>query len=469
MAHNKSAGTIYENIAITDITTDGAGVGRFENLVLFVNKTVPGDVVDVSVYRAKSSYRECEAIKFHVLSEHRVEPACEHFGECGGCLRQHIDYDMQLRLKIKVVKDAFERIGKIETPDFEPILRSEDIYFYRNKLDFSFSPTRWLTKKEIESGEDFKDKSALGFHAPGKFDKVILLKKCHLQADPSNTIRDFVHQYCMDNEMPYYDVRRHIGNLRGLILRSTTIGEWMLILSVHTADEKVMNLLAALKANFKELTSIMFVENKKKNDTIHDLDITLYHGRDHIFESMEGLKFRIGPKSFYQTNSIQTVQLYEKTRYFADLKGDEIVYDLYTGTGTIACFVAKQCKKVIGIEYVEDAVKDAFVNAENNKIKNADFYAGDMKNILKQEFFSLHGKPDVVITDPPRAGMHEDVVKCILDSGAKKIVYVSCNPSTQARDVAMLSEKYTLKKVQPVDMFPQTNHVENIVLLELIN
>jgi len=467
MAHSKAIDTIIEQIEITDITTDGAGVGRHENLVLFVNRTVPGDIVDVRVYRAKSSYRECEVVKFHSYSSQRVEPACEHFGECGGCLRQHVNYALQLRLKVKVVKDAFERIAKIPTPAFETIVGSDEQYYYRNKLDFSFSPTRWLTKNEIASGEDFKGQAALGFHAPGKFDKVIAIKHCHLQADPSNAIRAFVHRFCTSHNMPYYDVRRHIGNMRGLILRNTTIGEWMLILSVHTADELVMNLLEALKLEFPILTSINYVENKKKNDTIHDLDIQLFDGRDHIFEQIGDLKFRIGPKSFYQTNSKQTVKLYQKTLDFASLNGTEIVYDLYTGTGTIACFVASKCKKVVGVEYVEDAVKDAFINAAYNQIENVHFVAGDMKNIINETFLNEHGKPDVIITDPPRAGMHESVVDVILNSGAKKIVYVSCNPATQARDVALLSTRYSITKVQPVDMFPQTNHVENIVLLEL--
>lgn len=465
MAHNKAQGTVYEQVEIVDITTDGAGVGRHEQLVLFVNGTVPGDVVDAKVFRAKSSYRECEAILFHKKSSHRVVPQCEHFGECGGCLRQHIDYEMQLRLKIKVVKDAFERIAKINLPAFEPIIAADKTYFYRNKLDFSFSPSRWLTKSEIASGEDFKGQSALGFHAPGKFDKVIAINQCHLQEDPSNAIRTFVNQFCTEHQMPYYDVRRHIGNMRSLIVRSTNQNEWMIILVIHTADDKVFQLLDAIKDNFKMLTSIFYVENQKKNDTIHDLDIQLHHGKSYITEEIDGLRFRIGPKSFFQTNSDQTAKLYKKALEFADLHGDEIVYDLYTGTGTIACYVARSCKMVIGVEYVEDAVKDAWINAADNNIANVHFTAGDMKNIINQQFLETHGKPDVIITDPPRAGMHESVVQVLLQSDAKKIVYVSCNPSTQARDVGILSEKYELVKIQPVDMFPHTNHVENIVLL----
>lgn len=468
MAHNKAQGIVYENVEITDITTDGAGVGKFEQLVLFVDKTVPGDVVDAKVYRAKSSYRECEAIHFHQYSSHRVHPECAHFGECGGCLRQHIGYDMQLRLKVKVVKDAFDRIARMPTPAFDPIIQADEIYFYRNKLDFSFSPSRWLTKQEISSGNDFKGQSALGFHAPGKFDKVIAINQCHLQADPSNAIRAFVHDYAVKHQMPYYDVRRHTGNMRSLILRNTTLGEWMLILSIHTADEQVMGLLDALRNQFNALTSIMYVENKKKNDTIHDLDVKCFAGKAYITEDLDGLKFRIGPKSFFQTNSHQTLKLYRATKEFAGLSGDEVVYDLYTGTGTIACYLARYCKKVIGVEYVEDAVKDAFINAAENNIENVDFYAGDMKNVINLDFIEKHGKPDVIITDPPRAGMHESVVQVLLKSDAKKIVYVSCNPATQARDVAMLAERYKVTKVQPVDMFPHTNHVENIVLLELI-
>jgi len=436
--------------------------------VIFLTNTVPGDIVDIQTFKKRKAFYEGKAIKFHTLSDKRTEPVCEHFGTCGGCKWQHMKYEEQLYFKQKEVTNNLTRIGHIELPEITPILGSNQQYFYRNKMEFSFSDSRWLTLEEIQSDEDLDDKNALGFHIPGMWDKILDIKKCHLQAHPSNAIRLEVKDFALKNDIPFFNTRNQAGLLRTLMLRTSSTGEIMVLIQFFAEDkEKRELLLDHLKTTFPEITSLQYVINPKGNDTIYDQEVICYHGRDHIFEEMEGLQFKINAKSFYQTNSAQAYELYKITRDFASLTGNEIIYDLYTGTGTIAQFVAKGAKKVIGVEAVPDAIAAAKENAKRNKIENTEFYVGDMAKVFDQAFLETHGKPDVIITDPPRDGMHKKVVEQLLNIKAEKIVYVSCNSATQARDLAILDSAYKVVKTQAVDMFPQTHHVENVVLLKL--
>lgn len=469
MARKKKELPLLEKVMITDVAAEGKAIAKVNDLVVFVPYVVPGDVADLQVKRKKNKYAEAEAVRFHEYSPVRATPFCQHYGLCGGCKWQVLPYAEQIRYKQKQVTDNLVRIGKIELPEVSPILGSEKTEFYRNKLEFTFSNKRWLTNEEIKQNVVYDQMNAVGFHIPGAFDKVLAIEKCWLQDDISNRIRNAVRDYAYEHNYPFFDIRMQTGMLRNMIVRTSTTGELMVILISKIEEEEEMNLfrqlLGYMADSFPEITSLMYVVNNKCNDTITDLDIHVYKGRDHIFEEMEGLRFKIGPKSFYQTNSGQAYNLYKVARELAALTGNELVYDLYTGTGTIANFIARQAAKVVGIEYVPEAIEDAKVNADINGIKNTLFFAGDMKDILTQEFINLHGKPDVIITDPPRAGMHQDVIDAILFAAPKRIVYVSCNPATQARDLALLDSKYKVETVQPVDMFPHTHHVENVVLL----
>jgi 23S rRNA (uracil1939-C5)-methyltransferase len=457
---------LYEGVMIEGVGAEGKALTRVNDRVIFTTYAIPGDVVDLQVTKKRKRYQEAYVVKYHEYSKDRVEPFCEHFGVCGGCKWQILPYKKQLVFKHKQVEDQLIRIGKIDLPEISPILGSENETFYRNKLEFTFSSKRWLSYDEIENKTEIENSNALGFHVPGLFDKVININKCWLQPDPSNQIRNFVFNYAINNGLEFFDIREQAGFLRTLIIRTSSIGETMLIISFYKEEtEARLKLLEAVKNEFPEITSLLYVINEKGNDTITDQKIECYYGRDFIFEEMEGLKFKIGPKSFYQTNSRQAYELYKVAREFAGLKGNETVYDLYTGTGTIANFIAKNANKVIGIEYVPEAIEDAEINSELNGIKNTSFFAGDIKQVLNDHFVQQHGYPDVIITDPPRAGMHADVVNTLLHILPGKIVYVSCNPATQARDLSLLDEFYRVEKVQPVDMFPHTHHVENIVLL----
>ncbi len=458
---------IYHQLEITDLASEGMGVARHEGMVVFVEQAVTGDVVDVQITKKKSGFRQGKPVHFHTRSPLRIEPKCEHFGVCGGCKYQVLSYADQLKHKSKQVYDVLTRISKVSLPEIKPILGAGQDYFYRNKLEYTFSANRWLTEEEVSSGDDFSDRDGLGFHIPGRFDKVLLINNCYLQPEPSNSIRLFVSKRAKELGISFFNLMEHTGVLRNLLLRNNRKGEWMVCLSITEATPEVFILLDDLKVAFPMITALMYTINTKRNDTISDLDIVVHAGAEFIEEKMEGLRFRIGPKSFYQTNSEQAYELYKLTRTFADIQKTDVVYDLYTGTGTIALFVAGQAKKVIGVEYVPEAVADAHINAKVNKVSNVSFFAGDMKDVLVADFFETHGKPDIIITDPPRAGMHDDVTKRLIESGARRIVYVSCNPATQARDLAMLDQAYDVVDVQPVDMFPQTTHVENIVVLEL--
>ena len=456
-----------EKVTITDIGAEGNALARVDNLVVFVPMLIPGDVVDIQVIRKRKKYMEGKVIKFHEYSSDRIKPRCIHFGVCGGCKWQHLPYKLQLKYKEKQVRDNLSRIGKVELPEIKPIIASSEEYLYRNKLEFTFSDKRWLTKEEVGSETRFEREGALGFHIPGLFDKVLDIQECHLQPDPSNSIRNAVKEYSLRNNLEFFDLREQTGFLRNLIIRNSLKGDVMVIVVFFHEDvERREAMLDFLKSSFPQITSLMYVINPKRNDSLNDQEPILYKGENYLVEEMEGLKFRIGPKSFYQTNTKQAFELYSVARNFAALSGNEIVYDLYTGTGTIANFVAKSAAKVIGIEYVDEAVKDAKINSEINNIHNTYFFSGDMKDVLSEKFIEDNGSPDVIITDPPRAGMHEDVIKVILKAAAQKIVYVSCNPATQARDILLLSEDYKVSGVQPVDMFPHTHHVENVVLLE---
>lgn len=469
MARKKKQLPLIENVEIIDIAAEGKAIAKIDDLVVFVPYVIPGDVVDLQITRKKNKYAEGKVVRFVSKSPNRVEAFCEHFGICGGCKWQVLPYSEQLKFKQKQVTDNLTRIGKIELPEITPILGSEKTDFYRNKLEFTFSNKKWLTQEQLNEGVSFDEMNmnALGFHIPGCFDKVLDIHKCWLQDDISNQIRNFIKSYCFDKGYTFFDLRNRGGLMRNIIVRTSTTGELMLIVIFYD-DEKEQreDLLNAIANQFTQITSLLYVINQKANDTIGDQDVLTWKGNDAIYEEMEGLKFKIGPKSFYQTNSEQAYNLYKVARDFAQLTGDELVYDLYTGTGTIANFVARQARQVVGIEYVEDAIVDARVNSEYNGIENTLFYAGDMKDILTQDFINQHGRPDVIITDPPRAGMHDDVINVILFAAPERIVYVSCNPATQARDLALMDEKYKVTKVQPVDMFPHTHHVENVVLLE---
>lgn len=457
---------ILNNVTIIDIAEEGKGVAKQDDLVLFIEKGVPGDVVDVELQRKKKNFAEGRVVNVIQKSEHRVDPFCPHFGVCGGCKWQHMTYDAQLQFKQQSVDNALSRIGKVDTSSMESILPSQQTAYYRNKLEFTFSNKRWLTSVDEQVAPDNMD--ALGFHVPGRFDKILDIDHCFLQQDPSNDLRNAVRNFAVAEGITFYDLRAHEGALRNLIIRTSSTGEVMVIVVfAYPEEEQVEQLMSFMDSRFPDITSLLYIINQKRNDTIFDQDIQVYKGRDFIYEEMEGLKFKVGAKSFYQTNSQQAYELYKITREFADLKGHELVYDLYTGAGTIANFVARTVKEVVGVEYVPSAIEDAKLNSEINGIGNTKFYAGDMKDVLTSDFVALHGKPDVVITDPPRAGMHADVVQRILEMEAEKIVYVSCNASTQARDLQMLTEKYDVVRIKPVDMFPHTQHVENVVLLKI--
>lgn len=470
MARKKKPLPLLEKITITDVAAEGKALAKVNDLVVFVPYVVPGDVVDLQVKRKKNKYAEAVAVKFHEYSPKRAVPFCQHYGVCGGCKWQCLSYEDQIKYKQKQVTDNLTRIGKVELPETSSILGSEKTEFYRNKLEFTFSDKRWLTEEEVKADVQYDQMNAVGFHIPGAFDKVLAIEKCWLQDDISNQIRNTIRDYAYEKGLAFYNIRNHEGLLRNLMIRTSSTGELMVLLQVRiSADkdlEQTKELLAYVADKFPQITSLLYVVNNKQNDTINDLDVVVFKGNDHIFEEMEGLRFKVGPKSFYQTNSEQAYNLYKVARNFAQLTGNELVYDLYTGTGTIANFVSRQAKKVIGIEYVPEAIEDAKVNSAINGITNTLFYAGDMKDMLTQDFINEHGRPDVIITDPPRAGMHNDVIDVILFAEPKRIVYVSCNPATQARDLQLLDAKYKVIAVQPVDMFPHTHHVENVVLLE---
>ena len=466
--------TIVPNVHIIDIAEEGKGVGKADELVIFVDKAVPGDVVDVRLTKKKKNFAEAVIDQLHEKSALRTDPFCPHFGTCGGCKWQHMGYDSQLKFKQKNVEAALQRLGKIDTSNAEPILGSVKNRYYRNKLEFTFSNKRWLERTDVERDEDF-DMNALGFHVPLRFDKILDIQHCYLQDEPSNSIRNSVRKFALEKGLSFYDLRNHEGVLRNLIIRTSSTGEVMVaVVFAYPEQEQIDGLMNSLKTEFPQITSLLYIINQKKNDTIFDQNVNVFAGRDHIFEEMpsglpgeEAIRFKIGVKSFYQTNSEQAFELYKITRDFAGFKGDELVYDLYTGAGTIANFIAKHVKQVVGVEYVPTAIEDAKFNAQLNGIDNSIFYAGDMKDILTSEFILTHGKPDVVITDPPRAGMHADVVQRLLEMESEKIVYVSCNAATQARDLELLSAKYDVARIKPVDMFPHTQHVENVVLLKL--
>ena len=463
----KNRRLVFENVEVIDAGAKGKSVAKApDGRVIFLSNAIPGDIVDVQTTKKRKAYFEGTATHFHKLSNKRTKPKCEHFGVCGGCKWQHMSYEHQLYYKQREIENNLKRIGGITLPEIAPIVGSKEQYFYRNKMEFSFSDSRWLTLEEINSDDEITDKNALGFHIPGMWDKILDIKKCHLQADPSNAIRTWVKKFAEENEFLFFNPRQQKGLLRTLMIRTTSIGEIMVVVQFYDDDKAKRELLLEnLRKEFPEITSLQYVINQKANDTIYDQEVMCFSGRNHIFEEMEGLQFKINAKSFYQTNSSQAFELYKLTRDFANLTGEELVYDLYTGTGTIAQFIAKEAKKVIGIESVPEAILDAKANAKHNKITNVEFYVGDMKTVFDDSFISKNGTPDIVITDPPRDGMHKLVVEQLLKVVPKEIVYVSCNSATQARDLALLNEKYSVVKVQPVDMFPQTHHVENIVLL----
>lgn len=472
MTRKKKPLPVLENITITDIAAEGKSLARINDMVVFVPFAVPGDVVDLQVRRKKHHYCEAEVIRFIKYSELRTEPMCRHFGVCGGCKWQMLPYEEQLKAKQKQVYDQLTRIGKVELPEFRPIMGSVKTSEYRNKLEFRCSNKKWLTKEQIASGESFEntEMNAIGFHITGAFDKILPIEKCMLMDDLHNSIRNEIRDYALSTGMTFFDLRAQHGLLRDIVIRNSNTGEWMVIIQFHYDEEgdeqRAKGLLEHIAEKFPQITSLLYVNNQKCNDTFGDLEVSVFKGNDHIFETMEGLKFKVGPKSFYQTNTEQAYHLYSVAREFAGLTGNELVYDLYTGTGTIANFVARSARKVIGIEYVPEAIEDAKVNSSINGIENTLFYAGDMKDILTDEFIASHGRPDVIITDPPRAGMHGDVIDTILRAQPQRIVYVSCNPATQARDLALLDTEYAVEEVQPVDMFPHTPHVENVVLLK---
>ena len=472
MARKKKPFPLLEKILITDVAAEGKALAKVDGLAVFVPYVVPGDVVDLQIRRKKHSYAEAEAVHIHKYAEERAEPFCPHYGVCGGCKWQILPYEAQLRYKQKQVMDHLARIGKIELPACSPILGSKKKREYRNKLEFGFSNKKWLTLEQVKSGEVFTQMNALGFHIPGAFDKILDIDECHLMSEINNRIRNDLRAYAIDRGLDFYDLRANRGLMRNIMLRTASTGEIMLLVQFCITNEEeqraALDVMKHLHETFPEITSLLYVNNTKCNDTIGDLDVVTYAGTDFIYESMEGLRFKVGPKSFYQTNSEQAYELYKVTRDFAGLTGGELVYDLYTGTGTIANFVAGKARHVVGIEYVPEAIADAKVNAELNGLNDkTTFYAGDMKDILTDEFIARHGRPDVIITDPPRAGMHNDVINVILNAAPRRIVYVSCNPATQARDLQLLDAKYRVTAVQPVDMFPQTHHVENVVRLEL--
>lgn len=470
MTRKKKELPLWENVTITDVAAEGKAIARVDDYVVFVPYVVPGDVVDLQVRRRKHRYAEAVAVRVREESPLRAVPFCQHYGVCGGCKWQCLPYEEQLRYKQKQVADSLMRIGKVELPEISPILGAEDTLFYRNKLEFTFSDKRWLTDEEVRSGVKYEQMNAAGFHIPGAFDKVLDIEKCWLQEDVSNQIRNAVRDYARENGLSFFNLRTQEGLLRSLMVRtSASTGELMVLLQCKPSGEadrrRAARLMEHVAGRFPQVTSLLYVANGKCNDTFADLPVEVFRGRDHIFEEMEGLRFKIGPKSFYQTNSRQAYNLYRVVRRFAGLTGSELVYDLYTGTGTIANFVARQARRVVGVEYVPEAVEDARANAALNGIGNASFFAGDMKDVLTRGFIAEHGRPDVIITDPPRAGMHPDVTEAVRLAAPERVVYVSCNPATQARDLSLLDADYRVAAVQPVDMFPHTHHVENVVLL----
>lgn len=466
MSRKRKELPILENVTIADVAGEGKAIARIDDMVIFVPYVIPGDVVDIQVTKKKHSYMEGRALRIVTPSPDRIAPMCSHYGVCGGCKWQVLPYELQIKHKQNQVENVLRRIGKVELPEITPILGSKETKYYRNKLEFTFSNKRWLTDDEVKAGVQYEDMNALGFHIPNMFDKVLDIEKCYLQPEISNRIRTEIKQYAKDHNLAFFDLRNRDGFLRNIIIRTAGTGEVMLIVIFYKEDEAArVALLDHLATTFPEITSLIYVINGKANDTITDQETILYKGRDFIEEEMEGLRFKVGPKSFYQTNTLQAYELYKVAREFADLKPEQTLYDLYTGTGTIACFCAGRVKKVIGIEYVPEAIEDAKINAANNNIENTTFFAGDMKDILTDDFIAQHGRPDIVITDPPRDGMHQDVIKVLLNAAPEKIVYVSCNPATQARDLTLLDEKYKVVKVRPVDMFPHTHHVENVILL----
>ncbi len=468
MSRKRKPYPLLEGVEIKDVAAEGNALARVDDMVVFVPYGAPGDIVDIQIRKKRKSYAEGVITRIVTPSDRRVEPRCEHFGVCGGCRWQHLPYDLQLSCKQRQVTDALQRIAKVELPEISPIKGSENIWEYRNKMEYTYSNRRWLTTEQMNSNEVFDDRDGAGFHISGAFDKVLDINRCYLQDDLSNQLRRFVKEYAKQQGYTFYDLREQHGLLRTLMVRMASTGEIMAVMSFGEDNpEAIKDVMDAIAAKFPQITSLLYVINLKVNDTITDQEILVHSGREYIEEEMEGLKFRVGPKSFYQTNSRQAYELYKVAREFADLSGNELVYDLYTGTGTIANFVSRQARHVIGIEYVPEAIADAKVNSEVNGIKNTEFYAGDMKDVLTNEFIEIHGRPDVMIVDPPRAGMHGDVVDVILNASPRRIVYVSCNPATQSRDLALLDCKYRVVAVQPVDMFPHTHHVENVVKLEL--
>ncbi|MBP5365902.1 MAG: 23S rRNA (uracil(1939)-C(5))-methyltransferase RlmD [Bacteroidales bacterium] len=468
MGRSRKNKPLLLNVEITDVAAEGKAISRVDDIVVFVNGAVPGDIVDVQITKKRSSYYEGNVVAFHKYSPIRVEPFCRNFGTCGGCKWQNMPYERQLEFKAREVLNNLKRIGKVQLPEQQPILASAKNRYYRNKLEFTFSNRRWLSAEEMQSGEELKQREGLGFHVPGLFDKVVDIDECHLQAEPSNSIRNWIKAYAIEHKLEFFDLKQQAGFLRTLIIRTASTGDVMVIVTFFREDQKQREqLLEAMHVAFPQITSLMYVINPKANDTITDLDVCTYFGNSFIMEEMEGIKFKIGPKSFYQTNSLQAYELYKVAREYAQLTGNETVYDLYTGTGTIANFVARQARKVIGIEYVPEAIEDAKVNSAINGIENTEFFAGDMKDVLTMSFIEQHGTPDVMIVDPPRAGMHSDVIDTILLASPRRIVYVSCNSATQARDINMLDAHYRVVAMRPVDMFPHTHHVESVVALEL--
>jgi len=465
---NRRQPILIENIEIIDTANKGKSVAKHEGRTIFVQGGVPGDICDITVFKRRKKFWEARIEKIHTYSERRTKPKCEHFGTCGGCRWQNMKYESQLDFKQNEVLNNLKRIGGIELPQHAEILGSEEEYYYRNKLEFTFSNKRWLTLEEINSKEEITDKDALGFHVPGMFDKVINLNNCYLQKEPSNDIRLSVKQFADENSLTYFDIRNQNGLLRNLMIRTSSTNDLMVLVQFFENDIKSIHLLMDhIKTSFAEITSLLYIINQKANSTIYDQEVICYHGKDHIMEEMDGLHFKIGAKSFFQTNSQQAKVLYRKTKELANISANDLVYDLYTGTGTIAQYIAVSAKKVVGIDSVEEGIKAAYKNAERNNITNCTFFTGDMKEIFTDEFISENGKPDIIITDPPRDGMHKKVVEQILKIGAKRIVYVSCNSATQARDLSLMDQMYKVTHIQPLDMFPQTHHVENIVVLEL--
>lgn len=465
---NRKPNKILTDLSIADISSEGKGIARIEGKVVFVEGAVPGDIVDAEILKSKKSFAEGKVAVLKTASPLRVQPQCSHFGICGGCKWQHISYAQQLLFKQQIVKDAFQRIGKLTEAEIPPVLGCQNNFYYRNKLEFAFTDRSWLTLEQINSGQNFEQRNALGFHVPGSFSGVIDIDKCYLQADPSNPIRLAVKEFALQNGYTFFNLKQQHGLLRNLMVRTASTGQLLVLFSFFENDEEKINaLLQHVAENFPQITSLQYVINPKRNDTIYDLQPQVYKGQNHIVEQLGNYKFKIGPKSFFQTNSVQAKVLYDVAKDFAQLKPTDVVYDLYTGVGSIALYVSALCKTVTGIEQIEAAIADAKENAALNNVTNCSFYAGDVRMVLDQNFIAANGQPDVVITDPPRAGMHEDVVKTLLQLQAPRLVYVSCNAATQARDIQLLSEKYGVKRVQPVDMFPHTTHIENVALLEL--